>query len=337
MNPEISIIVPVYNVEKYLGKCIESILTQTFKNFELILINDGSTDRSLEILNEYCKKDRRIIVIDKKNSGSSDTRNIGIDTSNGKYICFVDSDDWIEYKMIDETYKIIVENNSDMIISGIRIDTIDEFGGITTNINNYEFSNWSTVESISNNIINIFPQALINSSCNKLYNAQIVKKNNIKFINTNIGEDTIFNLEVLKNIKSLIITDKSYYHYMRYANNITLTNRVIEDAYERYIVIHDKMKKLFKFWGNYDSSIEEKINITMFSQYLATSLKILNANNKLYPYNMKKNLLNKGLRNKEIINTFSSCKPVSYKEWIFRWSIKKRMYLLTLLLLKISK
>ena len=95
---KISIIVPIYNCEKYLKRCLESIINQTYNNLEIILLNDGSSDNSLKIIKEYKKKDNRIIVIDKKNTGVSDTRNIGIQKASGKYICFCDSDDVLELK-----------------------------------------------------------------------------------------------------------------------------------------------------------------------------------------------------------------------------------------------
>ena len=99
MNPKISIIVPVYNVEQYLSKCIDSILNQTFKDFELILINDGSTDKSGDICDFYKQKDKRIKVIHKNNEGVAKTRNVGIANANAEYIGFIDSDDWIENDM----------------------------------------------------------------------------------------------------------------------------------------------------------------------------------------------------------------------------------------------
>ena len=95
-KPTVSVIIPVYNVEQYLSKCLDSVINQTFKNIEIICINDGSTDNSLKILNEYAMADKRIIVINQENSGVYAARNKGLQIANGKYISFVDSDDWIE-------------------------------------------------------------------------------------------------------------------------------------------------------------------------------------------------------------------------------------------------
>ena len=112
----ISVIVPVYNVEKYVGKCIESILKQTYTDFELILVNDGSTDHSYDICCEYKKKDSRIKIINKKNGGLSDARNVGIDASLGEYITFIDSDDFISRYMFEFLHNILIKNNADIAI-----------------------------------------------------------------------------------------------------------------------------------------------------------------------------------------------------------------------------
>lgn len=115
MNELISIIIPVYNVEKYIGKCIDSLIKQKYDNLEIILIDDGSSDNSGEICDKYAKKDKRIKVIHKKNSGQADSRNIGISKASGKYIGFVDSDDYIDKDYYNRLYKTLVKNNADVV------------------------------------------------------------------------------------------------------------------------------------------------------------------------------------------------------------------------------
>ena len=110
----ISVIVPVYNAEKYLQKCLDSILEQTYQNLEIIIINDGSTDNSGQICQEYEKQDDRIIYIEKENSGVSDTRNAGLDRMTGTYVTFVDSDDWVEPNYIKFLYEKVIDHKADM-------------------------------------------------------------------------------------------------------------------------------------------------------------------------------------------------------------------------------
>ncbi len=119
MNTKISVIVPVYNVEKYLHRCIDSILVQTFTDFELLLIDDGSTDKSREICDEYEGKDKRIRVFHKDNGGASSARNVGLDNANGEYICFCDADDFVDRTWLS-CFSLYLEKN-DMVISGFKI------------------------------------------------------------------------------------------------------------------------------------------------------------------------------------------------------------------------
>ena len=132
MNPQISVIVPIYNVEKYIHKCIDSILSQTFTDFELILVDDGSPDKCGEICEQYAIKDDRIKVIHKENGGLSDARNVGVQYVNGGYTIFVDSDDWIESTMIEEMVKLIDEYNAQEKAINDKIDGFrDELPEIT--------------------------------------------------------------------------------------------------------------------------------------------------------------------------------------------------------------
>ena len=120
MTPEISIIVPIYKVEAYIHKCVNSILNQTFKNFELILVEDGSPDKCGEICDEYAKKDSRVVVIHKENGGVSSARNIGLKKAVGKYISFIDPDDYLELNYYDELLKISKDNELDIAVCQIR-------------------------------------------------------------------------------------------------------------------------------------------------------------------------------------------------------------------------
>ena len=125
MNKElISVIVPVFNVEKYLERCVETIVNQTYKNLEIILVNDGSTDNSGELCDELAKKDNRIKVVHKENGGLSDARNTGERESTGEYIIFIDSDDYIHHEMLNTLYTQIVEKNADVSICGVMFTQI---------------------------------------------------------------------------------------------------------------------------------------------------------------------------------------------------------------------
>ena len=117
MKDLISVIIPVYNVEKYLKKCLDSVINQTYKNLEIILVDDGSSDKSGLICDEYTKLDKRIKVVHKKNEGLSSARNTGLDIAKGKYISFIDSDDFVSIYMYEIMYKEIIKNNRDIVIA----------------------------------------------------------------------------------------------------------------------------------------------------------------------------------------------------------------------------
>ena len=158
----ISIIVPVYNVDKYIERCIQSIINQTYKNLEIILIDDGSTDKSGAICDKYSKIDNRINVIHKKNGGLSEARNVGLDIARGDYIGFVDSDDYIHPQMYELLYKNLIGTSADIsIIKHIRKEEELGLGDINSK---KVYSNLEAIENILKKDSGIFI-----ASCNKLY------------------------------------------------------------------------------------------------------------------------------------------------------------------------
>lgn len=153
---KLSVVIPVYNAQFYLENCIESILNQNFEDFELLLINDGSTDSTLDICQEYERKDKRIRVFNKTNSGVSDTRNYAINKIKGEYVLFIDSDDWIENNTFGSLFEVVDSNNPDLIIFGISIDVESEKNNINSILNYYKRSSWKTKKEIQDNVYNLF-------------------------------------------------------------------------------------------------------------------------------------------------------------------------------------
>lgn len=200
---KVSIIIPVYNSEKYISKCLDSVINQTYKNIEILVINDGSKDNSINILREYEKKDSRIIVIDKENEGVAKTRNMGIKKATGEYIMFIDNDDFIDSDYV-ETY--LKNTDYDIVIGSYKRTDIN--GEILFKYNLNEDSIWSKY-------IVLAPWA-------KLYKKDFLIKNNIEFLNYGIGEDVYFNLlcySKTNNIK--VISD---FKYNWFYNNESVSN-----------------------------------------------------------------------------------------------------------------
>ena len=229
MNCKISIIVPVYNVELYIKDCIESILNQTFKEFELILINDCSTDNSGYICNRYAENDCRVKVIHNKfNKGVSESRNIGINISRGRYIGFIDSDDTIHPEMYKKMYDFVTESNAEIVACGYN-----EINYIKNSklINATPLSGEIIIEGI--NIKNEFERLIVKnkvltyaSLCNKLYKKQYLEEKKI-VINKNlkVAEDLCFNIEAILNSNKIVAINEPLYNYRRINNESIMNNK----------------------------------------------------------------------------------------------------------------
>lgn len=214
MNEVISVIVPVYNVEQYLDKCINSILNQTYKNIEVILVDDGSPDNCGKVCDEYSKMDSRIKVIHKENGGLSDARNVGIDNANGKYICFVDSDDYIENRYIELLYRAIKENNVDIAQCGINKISNDEIfiENIGYKKNEVKSSKKMLEDLYTTNWENILVW-------NKMYLKQIFE--DVRFPKGKIHEDEFTTHKVLYKVEKISIVDSYLYNYRQNEDSIT--------------------------------------------------------------------------------------------------------------------
>ncbi len=197
-NPEISIIVPVYNCEIYIEECLESIKSQTFENFEALIVNDGSSDNSEKIIMDFIQKDDRFKLITKKNGGQSSARNLGLRCAKGKYIAFLDSDDYIKPDFLEKLYAEAEEKNLDIALCGIETHN-ENTGEITTN--DPYFSLLCFDKNFDNKIFNYkdcldFLFRICVVPWNKLYKKKFLEKNQIKFTEKLSFEDNLFFLEL---------------------------------------------------------------------------------------------------------------------------------------------
>lgn len=208
--PDISIIVPIYNAEKYIAKCVDSLVNQTKKELEFILINDGSTDNTEEIIKTY--KDKRIKYYKNKNQGIGKTRNFGISKSTGKYIMFLDSDDYLSKNACQKMYEKILESNSDLVVCDFY--KVYDFGK-TEEVKLSSFSETSLKgrPSIINEI-NLAPW-------NKIYKRELITKNKIKFIENLKYEDAPFVIEALSKAKKITKINESLNYYVIHGNSET--------------------------------------------------------------------------------------------------------------------
>ena len=215
---KISIIVPVYNVENNLIRCLESIINQTYKNLEIILVDDGSTDNSGYICDQFEKKDKRIKTIHKKNGGVSSTRNLGIEMASGDYISFVDSDDYIELCLYEKVVNTINKDKSDIVIFNFIRETED--GKIINKIYHHKITQSVLKFSRDNYINSCYKYPFIDLFIwNKVYSKNIVKNDNfqLKFNEAiYMSEDALFNVDIVDKNKKIVCTyiNENLYHYV---------------------------------------------------------------------------------------------------------------------------
>ncbi|MDQ1000338.1 glycosyltransferase involved in cell wall biosynthesis [Neobacillus niacini] len=220
VNQKISVIVPIYNVEKYLPQCIESIINQTYKNLEVILVNDGSPDNSGEVCNFYRSKDNRIKVIHKDNGGLSEARNIGLDNASGDYVSFIDSDDYIHERFYEILFNMIISTNAEIAQCGFT--KVYEEKNIKGNIKNQVIvptSNKNILNKIES-LTSLFNQDYVVSVVvwNKLYRKELF--DNIRFPVGKIHEDEFTTYQLLYKSKKLALTKIPLYYYLQRTNSI---------------------------------------------------------------------------------------------------------------------
>jgi len=234
--PVISIIVPVYNAAKYLGKCLDSIQAQTYTSLEILLIDDGSTDESLAICEEYARKDSRFRVIHQENQGVSAARNKGLDLASGDFIGFVDSDDWIEPDMYELLYKNLCEADADVSTCSHTRATIKKDAEPRTYIfNQTEAMNAALGAELNNRFVGIY-------FWNKLYKKEVF--NSVRCPVGMIYEDVYIILDLLGNVKKMVSTNELKYYYRETPESITTKKYIPRD--EDRVIASLKNLKLAK-------------------------------------------------------------------------------------------
>lgn len=293
---KISIIVPVYNTENYLVECVESILNQSYENIELILINDGSTDSSGKICDDYSKIDCRVKVMHKPNGGQSSARNCGLDLATGSYIGFVDSDDWIKIDMYEKLMTKAIETNSEVVACNISLMTRKgKFKNYSNADRDYEFDKISAMKEIFRN------EYLTFSPCNKLYRKGLF--NNLRFDEKIILEDKDISYQLIDKCDSVFYLNEPLYYY-RYNPGSTLRGEFTLRRLDEYLV----QKRMYEYYSrNYPSfSNQVYMNVFEVGLMLFSSIKAeenFDLENYSYLVDFNKDILN------QILNEYD----ISYK------------------------
>lgn len=242
MGDKISVIVPIYKVEDYLHRCVDSIINQTYTNLEIILVDDGSPDDCPMICDEYAEKDNRIRVVHKKNGGLSDARNAGIDIATGEYIMFIDSDDFVDIEMMESMMKNMIDNNVDMVVCNIKYVYEDrevvKYNQADRILDRYE----AMEEYLKDGVV----QAV---AWNKLYKKSLINDMRYKVGKTN--EDEFFTYKVVDKTDKIYYNSRSFYNYIQRDSSIMGKYSIkrldgVEASYERLNFIKERYPDLYE-------------------------------------------------------------------------------------------
>ena len=344
-NPKVSIIVPVYNAEKYLERCVNSLRNQTLKDIEIILIDDSSTDLSLKMCEQMAKKDSRIKVIHKTNEGAGIARNAALSIATGEYIGFTDSDDFVENDMFETLYEKAKQYNSELVMSGVLFVDGNMFSqkGDKERKSYFESdTNFDTAEALKKlrmGIVGATPEDGDDSKYGmsiwkNLFRADVIKKNNIKFKSERemLSEDALFMIDYISCIEKATGINEAFYNYLRNENSISKSYK--KDRFEKSLVFVNEVEKRFKKDIKED---EYRIYIDRFWQAMCRvicSQEIMYAKENNVKYAELKKRLKKVCLHSLTLKALKTypIRTLPVKQRIFAYCMKHRLYFMLKLL-----
>lgn len=324
MEIKVSVIIPVYNVEKYISKCIESVLVQDLKDVEIILVDDGSTDHSVEIIDKYKMNFiDRITVIHQKNTGQGGARNKGIDIAKGKYIFFLDSDDYIERNTLSTLYNIAEKREVDLLLFNCKV--VLENGHTVQYMKNYlPDGEWS---------LKTYPSlmfSLIGPVC-KLYNSNLIKGNKIYFPEHYFYEDVPFAFQVFLHTKKAVYVNENFYNYLMRVGS-TMNNDKVDRNLD-IIKMFELVRKNYLENDAFERYYQELEYVTTFNVFLGASIRVILIDINSYVLEELQSYMNKYyidfLNNKYL--------KKRKMEWILCWMIKHKMFHIVRILVLIKR
>lgn len=253
MDSLISIIIPVYNAEKTLKNCMESVFKQSYRNIEILLINDGSTDSSPGICDDLGNMDNRVKVYHIKNSGSGPARNVGLENAKGDFAIFVDSDDWIDEKLVEILYKSYYRTKSDLVAGRIVDVRSMPKNNKTGNTDEDICLVYEDKEKARENFIRMLRAGIIMGPVCKLYSLDIIRDKNIRFPELRRSQDIVFNYRYFEHVSKCIIIPNTLY-YVRY--NKDYIKKIPQSYYETVKIIFDDLSAMLIEWGFNEKSAQ---------------------------------------------------------------------------------
>lgn len=334
-SPLVSVIMPIYNSEKYMRQSIDSVLNQSLNNIELVLIDDGSTDSSLSIAKEIAGHDKRVKVIAQgKNLGPGAAKNLGIVSSNGIYLAFCDADDWVENNMYESLYNNIQSSVADISICGIVQEYTDNNDKVIRIQKSFLDNQIVLGESDSIKKVPELDRARIFSfAVNKLFKRSIIMDNDIRFSGKKFGEDFDFTVRYFEYVNSMIICSQTFYHYMK-RDRGSLTEGHIDDYFEIVTDRFKRMKKLLYEKGVYTQETRSQAS-TVHLKHILAAIVQLNYDNKKSKWIEKVEAIRKMYQDPCVKEALKWARAENRSELICNIIVKMRYYSLELLISKL--
>lgn len=304
----VSIIMPVYNVEEYVGKAIESIQAQTLTDWEFLIVDDGTPDKSGEICDEYAKKDSRIRVIHKENGGAPSARNTAIPQAKGKYMYFMDSDDWAEPTMLEDMVKLAELNDLQLVVAGYYIDTYYNDTEKFVQEQFVEDQIFHTRREFREQAHRLFDKNLLYTPWNKLFLSAYIQENNLLFPQT-FWDDFPFNLSIVRDIERVGVTSSKYYHFIRKRAE-SETAKYRSDMYAKREEEHGWMLELYEHWDVHTPQTEEFLARRYIERLIGCIENVTNRNCKL-PAKEKKAQIRAMLQSENAVKSVKLARPAS--------------------------
>ena len=258
---KISVIIPVYNSERYLYACIESVLNQTFHDFELILVDDGSTDASGSICDEFAQKDNRVIVLHKSNEGVSAARNDGLALARGEYITFVDSDDTIENDMFENMYNSA--KDSDIVVCGLNLVFEDHIESHTIEaIETLDIKGF-----VTNYLVSELKNLTLAGPVNKLFKTKVIRENGVEFnLEITVLEDGLFVIDFLRHAKKICAVQRCFYQYIQHSGSAI--RKFHKNNLRAMSLFYDGLQKLLSVHSINTHEIQEYIDEFFYARFM---------------------------------------------------------------------
>ena len=325
-KPMVSVIAPVYGVEKYISRAVKSLQEQTFKDWELFLVDDGSKDNSGKVCDELAKCDDRIIVIHKENGGAPSARNVAINQAKGKYMFFMDPDDWAESHMLEDLVSAAEQDDAQIVVCGFYIDT---YYSDTEKFQQEQFvqsQKFISQEDFRNSAYRLFDASLLYPPWNKLVRADYILENQLYFPDT-FWDDLPWNLSVIRDVERVTVIENKYYHFIRQRAE-SEGAKYRDNMYQKREEEQDWMEELYRYWNIDTPEVREFLSRRYIERIIGCIENVTNPHCTL-PFIAKYKEIRRIVFSKRVRGALNNVRPNSKYMNLMLVPVKLRFTLLT--------